>query len=363
MNNNILVRYLIQQNLFLLALVFGAGIGIYLLIELFDRLDDFLKAGVGLSTIVMYFAAKTPLIISQIFPAVFLLSLLIQFSLMHRNREIIALTSCAVPFAVIGRTIVVYALVWSALLFGFSQVLGTKGYSVAHRIWKEDVRKKQLSQQTLYNVWFREGDRIIRMGSFKPFQGVGRNVAMYVLSQDGNKVEQVVEAQRVEVHGSTWTLGEVKHLQVQSFSRGQEERMDLTLKTDPRSFATLESEKAPQYLSYWDLARVIRGLGQAGSNVEGLVTALHAKISYPVSLVVMACAAIALTLAVTNVYLSVLAGLVLVFAYYAIFVMSTAAGENGLLLPWVAAWMPNGIFGLGFLGMLAIAGMKREKPL
>ncbi|GAU09811.1 LptF/LptG family permease [Desulfoplanes formicivorans] len=363
MNNNILVRYLIRQNLFLLALVFGAGIGIYLLIELFDRLDDFLKAGVGLSTIVMYFAAKTPLIISQIFPAVFLLSLLIQFSLMHRNREIIALTSCAVPFAVIGRTIVVYALVWSALLFGFSQVLGTKGYSVAHRIWKEDVRKKQLSQQVLYNVWFREENRIIRIRSFKPFQGVGRGAAVYALSGDGNKVEQIAEAKGVEVHGNTWTFMEVNHLHIQSFSRRWEDRMDLILKTDPRSFATLESEKAPQYLSYWNLSRVIKGLGQAGSNVEGLVTALHAKISYPVSLLVMACAAIALTLAVTNVYLSVLAGLVLVFAYYAIFVMSTAAGENGLLPPFVAAWMPNAVFGLGFLGMLAVSVLKKEKPI
>ena len=128
--------------------------------------------------------------------------------------------------------------------------------------------------------------------------------------------------------------------------------MELTLKTDPRSFATLESDKAPQYLSYWDLARVIEGLGQAGSNVEGLVTSLHAKVSYPFSLLVMACAAIALTLTLTNVYASVLAGLGLVFVYYAMFVMSTAAGESGALPPAVAAWIPNTVFGLGFAGML-----------
>jgi len=352
MKTNILVRYLIRQNLFLLALVFGAGIGIYLLIELFDRLDDFLKAGVGLWPIVMYFAAKTPLIISQIFPAVFLLSLLIQFSLMHRSREIIALTSCAVPFAAIGRVVLVYALVWSALLFGFSQILGTKGYNVAHRIWKEDVRKKQLSQQVLGNVWFREANRMIRIASFKPFQGTGRGMVVYTLSEDGRRVETVTEAQRVEVHGTTWKLDGVNQIHVQSFSRQAKDRMELTLKTDPRSFATLESDKAPQYLSYWDLARVIEGLGQAGSNVEGLVTSLHAKVSYPFSLLVMACAAIALTLTLTNVYASVLAGLGLVFVYYAMFVMSTAAGESGALPPAVAAWIPNTVFGLGFAGML-----------
>jgi lipopolysaccharide export system permease protein len=356
--NNILVRYLIRQNFFLLALVFGAGIAIYLLIELFDRLDDFLKAGVGFSSIVMYFAAKTPLIVSQIFPAVFLLSLLIQFSIMHRNREIVALTSCAVPFGAIGKVVLVYAFAWSVLLFGFSQILGTKGYNVAHQIWKEDVRKKQLSHQVLDNVWFREDNQIIRIGAFRPFQGTGQGMAVYTLSGDGKRVIQVTEARRVEVRGDTWLLYGVNHVDMRSFSRQTVNRMQLVLKTDPRSFATLESEKAPQYLSYWDLARVAKGLGSAGSNVEGLITSLHAKISYPFSLMVMACAAIVLTLAIGNVYLSVLAGLVLVFVYYALFVMSTAAGESGLLPPIVAAWMPNAVFGLG---CIALMGMSRLK--
>ncbi|MGX9364694.1 LptF/LptG family permease [Desulfoplanes sp. PS50] len=359
--NRILVHYLIRQNLFLLALVFGAGIGIYLLIELFDRLDDFLKAGVGLSSIVMYFVAKTPLIISQIFPAVFLLSLLIQFSIMHRNREIIALTSCAVPFGAVGKVVLVYAFVWSALLFGFSQVVGTKGYNVAHQIWKEDVRKKQLSEQVLGNVWFREDNRIVRIGSFKPFQGTGSGLVMYALAADGKSVEMVTEARRVEVHGTRWLLTGVNHIDIKSFSRWTEDRTELVLQTDPRSFATLESEKDPQYLSYWNLAKVAKGLGAAGSNVEALITSLHAKISYPFSLMVMACAAIVLTLAISNIYASVLAGLALVFVYYAMFVMSTAAGESGLLPPIVAAWMPNTVFGLGFLALLGINSFEKGR--
>ncbi len=354
MNTKILVRYLLRQNLFLLALVLGAGLGIYLLIELFDRLDDFLKAGVGLTSILVYFAAKTPLIISQIVPAVFLLSLLIQFSLMHRNREIIALSSCAVPFAVPGRIMLVYALIWSALLFGFSQILGTKGYTVAHRIWKEEVRKHQLSQQTLWDVWFREADRMIRIKRFKPFQGVGEGVVMYTLTKDGRGMETITTASSVQVRGTTWKLTNVRHIHLTSFARETIGQMALTLGTDPRSFATLTNDKAPQYLSYWELARVIKVLGQAGSNVEGLRTSLYAKISYPCSLVVLVCAAVAITLTITNIYASVLAGLGLIFLYYVMFAMSTAAGENGTLAPIVAAWLPNLVFGAGGIGILGI---------
>ncbi len=360
MNKNILVWYLVRQNMFLLALVFGVGIGIYILIDLFDVLDHFLKADAGLPSIAMYVVAKIPVIISQIFPAVFLISLLIQFSLMHRNREIIALTSCAVPFVEIGRVVCLYALVWSVLLFGFSQTLGTKGHALAQKIWKEEVRKKQLSQQTVWNIWFKENDRIIRIDSLTPFQGKGWGVVVYTLTKEGTGIKAITEAKRVEINGTTWKFIDTQVVNLQSFSRQTKDVMTLDVTTDPRSFATLQRKRGSQYVSYRELDRVIKGLDEAGSNVEGLRTALYAKVSYPFSLVVMACASIALTLAVSNIYGSVLLGLVVIFVYYVLFVMSTAAGENGTLAPMIAAWMPNTIFGLGFLGLLGFKAYKKE---
>ncbi|WP_462323623.1 LptF/LptG family permease [Desulfoplanes sp.] len=360
MSNRILVRYLIRQNLFYLALVFGAGIGIYVLIELFDRLDDFLKANVDGPTIVWYFVAKTPLIVSQIFPAVFLLALLVQFSLMHRNREIIALASCAVPFARIGRIVLVYALVWTGILFLFSQILGTAGYDTAHRIWKEEVRKKQLSRQVVHDLWFREGREIIHVKRFQPITGKGRGVVVSTLSVDGDGVERIVEADFVNVVDRTWRLRGVELIQLKTFMRERKRRLDLELAVDPRSFVTLEREKAPQYLSYWRLAGIVKGLGETGSNVEGLATALYSKLSYPFSLVVMGGVAILLTLAISNIYGCVLAGLLCIFVYYVAFVLATAAGESGMLPPMLAAWAANMGFGGGLVSVFGLLQWRRR---
>ena len=63
---NILTRYILRQNLFLLLLICGIGLGVFIFVELFDRLDEFLDAGVGVATIVSYFAYRTPFILSQI---------------------------------------------------------------------------------------------------------------------------------------------------------------------------------------------------------------------------------------------------------------------------------------------------------
>ena len=69
---NLLTRYILRQNLYLLLLVCGIGLGIYIFIDLFDRLDDFLEAGVGFASVGAYFLYRTPFILAQIFPAVFL---------------------------------------------------------------------------------------------------------------------------------------------------------------------------------------------------------------------------------------------------------------------------------------------------
>ncbi|MFA7165417.1 MAG: LptF/LptG family permease [Desulfoplanes sp.] len=360
MKNKILIRYLIRQNLFYLALVFGAGISIYFLIELFDRLDDFLKAGVSAKVIVIYFLAKTPLIIAQIFPAVFLLALIIQFSLMHRHREIVALQACAISFVEIGRVILLYSLVWSCLLFGFSQILGTKGYGIANRIWKEDVRKKQLNTQTLTNIWFRDGRSTVKIRTFRPFQGTGTDAVVYTLSRNGRDVERILQAKTVSVKEGTWRFGDVTIITPRTFSQKSKKIQELSLDTDPRTFVTLKSDHAPEYLSFWQLEDVIQGLTVAGSNVENLLTALYTKISYPCALVVMACMAIVLTLALPNVYACVVSGLLLIFAYYATFVIGSSAGDSGVLPPLLAAWLANLIFGSVFGGTLVVTYVRQR---
>ena len=59
-----------------------------MLTDLFERLDNFIEAGLSAGMVLTYFVVKTPLVISQILPVIFLLSTVIQLCLMARNREL-----------------------------------------------------------------------------------------------------------------------------------------------------------------------------------------------------------------------------------------------------------------------------------
>ena len=83
---SLLFRYLTKNNAYILLPTLAVGVGLYILTDLFERLDNFIEADVPVSMIATYFLVKMPLVISQILPVIFLLSTVIQLCIMARSR-------------------------------------------------------------------------------------------------------------------------------------------------------------------------------------------------------------------------------------------------------------------------------------
>lgn len=341
----LLGRTLIRNNLTLLLIVLGAGLGIYVFIDLFDRLDDFLEAGVGLATMSAYFCYRLPFIISQIFPAVFLLALMIQLALMLRSRELLALEACAVSPVKIARTILIYAVLLTLVQLMFSEVLGVQGYSLADRIWNEQVRKRQSTNRQLEDVWFREKNAIVHMDVVTPAIGTGQGVTVHhLVDGDSGRVQEIIRAQSFRSSTQGWQLYNATRTQPDSFFVENATEIELNLQTDVRSFRIVDPKSKLQSLPLWQLGNEITRLHNSGSNIERLRTAWHMKIAYASSIVVMALVALALVSIFGSIFVIVPAGLILTFAYYAAFVLFVSAGEKGLMPPFLAAWMANFLF-------------------
>ena len=88
---SLLFRYLTKNNAMILLPTLAVGIGLYVLTDLFERLDNFIEAGLSVGMVLTYFVVKMPLVISQILPVIFLLSTVIQLCIMARSRELTAL--------------------------------------------------------------------------------------------------------------------------------------------------------------------------------------------------------------------------------------------------------------------------------
>ncbi|MHC1701588.1 MAG: LptF/LptG family permease [Humidesulfovibrio sp.] len=343
--------YVVRQNLFLMATCLGAGTFIYLLTDLSDRLEHFLDAGLGVRQILTYFAVKMPLIFSQILPAVFLLALVLQIGLMVRSREMIALRAGGVSITWFLRFFFIYALVWSAGQLVFSQFIASYGEQEASRIWREEVRKRQLDKRVLKNLWFREGPYIVHAGEAQPTQSRVNDVTVYEFDRETNRLSRIMTAKKglVDEHG--WGLLDVWEIETADFASVKLLTHFIPLRQDMRGFlATDSGDKAD--LPLWRLGQIIEELRESGSNVERLRTAWHGKWSYAFSMLTMALLALALCTFFENLYVNLVLSLLVIFGYYGLYVLGITTGQKGLVPPIFGAWLANVLFSAAALSRL-----------
>jgi len=335
--------YLVRQNLFLMATCLGGGVFIYLLADLGDRLEHFIDAGLGLRQTLTYFLVKIPLIFSQILPAVFLLAVVIQVGLMVRNREMMALRAGGMSMGWFIRFFVFYAVVWSFGQLLFSQFIAVHGEQEASRIWREEVRKRQMDKRMVKNLWFREGPYIVHAGEAQPTSSRVDDVTVYEFDRDTMRLERIMTARKglVDEHG--WGLLDVWEIETKDFMSSKLPTNFIPLRQDMRSFLNASAADRSD-LPLWSLGRVIDELRESGSNVERLRTAWHGKWSYAFSIVTMALLAVALCSIFENLYVNLILSLVLIFSYYGLYVLGITSGQKGILPPVAGAWLANVAF-------------------
>ncbi|WP_320008319.1 LptF/LptG family permease [Maridesulfovibrio sp.] len=337
-----LASYVLKQNIFLMCVCLGVGTGIYLLSDLFDRLDDFIEAGLGIGTILKYFLVKMPLIFSQILPAVFLISMIVQLCVMARSKELLALRTGGLSLAWFFRFFVIYAIIWSFGQLLFSQVIGVYGEQEAYRIWKEDVRKSMLDKRVLKNIWLKEGRFVVEAKEVMPFGNRAKGITVYEFADNNGEIKRVITSESAEVSSKYgWKLENAVELSPDSFTSQEHPIFTMPIKLNLDVFKVVDPDIDPAQLPLWQLDQVIEQLKLSGSSVDRLITAWHTKWSYAFSLLTMALVSLALITITENIYINIGVGLSLVFVYYVLFMVGASAGDSGALPPIVAAWLGN----------------------
>ena len=335
---SLLTRYLFRQNLFFVVMTMLAGTAVYLLIDLFDHVDEFVSAGVSLKIIILYFLSKIPLIISQILPATFLLSTLVQLCLMVKNREYLALQAGGISPLRLVVVVLMLGMLWSGMQLIFSQVVGIQGDRYATELWREHVEGKADKSQILNKLWFWDNSKAIYVEKINLESKRGWQVSIYTLSDDGNAVKEVVRAPHFEVQGKNWRLYDATVYNTDGYVQATHQEMDFTIKQQVKVLTALSESYNLDSLSVWQVGDMIERLKKGGSNLESLRTLWHSRLAYAASVLVMSLIAVSLMLWRDNVYLNTGVSLIVVFIFYSLFTVGITAGQKGLLPPVLATW-------------------------
>jgi len=139
----LLDRYLFKQFSRNLLFVLAALVTIYLLIDFFERIDDFVEAKKNFGLAVKYFLLKTPLIIEQLFPVIILLGGIIVLGILNHHGEILALKAVGIKTFRITVPITVTAVVFSLLTLAFAEWVVPPATAHSNKILHEEVRQEK----------------------------------------------------------------------------------------------------------------------------------------------------------------------------------------------------------------------------
>ena len=113
----ILDRYLIREFFHSLFLSVVCLLGIYIIVEFFEKIDDVVKRGIASITMLRYLFYSLPQIFFQILPVAFLIAVLLILGLMSRNGELMAIKASGISLYRATSVLLTIALIFSAFTF------------------------------------------------------------------------------------------------------------------------------------------------------------------------------------------------------------------------------------------------------
>jgi lipopolysaccharide export system permease protein len=345
----ILDRYLLKK--FVYNLVFGifAFVIIFLVVDLIENVDKFIDLKVKFGMIFIYYVYYIPYIISLTLPVAMLLACLFALGSMSQHNEIIAQKSAGISLYRIALPLMILGLLISVLSGLFNELVVPATNQARLDIYRYDMRNNPRSIGTKRNDIYIQ-DLINRKVSIAYFNGNTKEAITVSLQYfDGPLLVRRIDAKKMIWQDSSWVLQDVLERTITDTIENLLSYPELIIKDlhfKPESL--LEVQKNPEEMSYAELKIFITEMTRIGAEIRKWVVELYLKISYPFSnfIIILFGAPIAAQKRRSGTAIGIGISLMVCFIYFMIMRTGQVLGHQGTIVPWLAAWIGNIIFGL-----------------
>ncbi|MGD9211888.1 MAG: LPS export ABC transporter permease LptG [Desulfobacteraceae bacterium] len=345
----ILTRYLIKETLKIMLAILIMVIAIYVFIDFIEKSGKFVQAGLPISRTITFFIYNIPLIISQIFPVVILLSVLIVLGIMNKRNEILALKSCGVSIYLLLKPLLTMGLIMAGALFFLSNSVVPMSSRMSNQIWMEEVRGKKANLTgSEQNIWINGNNRITHIGFYDPVQKVIKDITLYIFD-DNFKLIRRLDAAGGSFSANGWNLTDILDQRLEygknhyTTTHAESKTVNLDFSVDDLARVAVKSEE----LNFQSLWKYIQKVESEGYDATLYRVDLHAKLAMPFVCVIMPLLGIGIALRGNRnegVAVGVAYGIGASFLYWILMSFCMSLGYGDMLPPFVAAWIANFIF-------------------
>ncbi|MDY0211430.1 MAG: LPS export ABC transporter permease LptG [Desulfuromonadaceae bacterium] len=345
----ILQRYLLGTFARIMALSLSSFCGVYLLIDFFGRVDNFLEHSAPASLYLLYFGAKTPLILSQVLPLAVLMGIFLTLGGFSKTNELIAMRAGGVGLPRIIMPIMLIAGLIGIGHFLLNEYVVPVGVKKFNHVMRVEVKGKTAALGKRQNIWFRDRDTMYHIDFSGNDNTLLYGVSIYELTAAFEHRRSIKAAQLV-FNENSW---QAQDALIREFNPATEllerefytKQIPIALNKTPDDFSSTENEA--EELSYAELHDISNQLEKAGLNNTKYRVDMHAKLAQPLVSLIMALLGIPFALQKSrniNLGLGISICIMTGMAYFVTQSTLVAFGYAEILPPVLAAWSANIIF-------------------
>jgi lipopolysaccharide export system permease protein len=363
----ILDRYIIRQ--FLVVFLFGllAFVFIFIIIDMMEKLDDFIDAQAPTSTVVQYYIASIPDIVKLMIPVAVLLSALFVTGRLSSQNELAAIKSSGTSlYRIMAPFFSVTLLICFASIYLNGWIVP---YANQKKFYIERTHLNRSSQPVVrYNILFQEGKtRIVSINYYDVQAKCARQVSIQdfdskditILRHRYDALQmQWVQQRGDDVQKGNWVL---LHGTTRTFLDSLQTLVSFdSLKVGKLSLTPSDMEKkqrTPDEMDYFELREFIANQQRAGQDIARWLVEYHFKLAFPFASIIMVLFGVpfAASRPRTGAALGFGIATAVTFIYLGFMKASQVFGYNGDLNPLFTAWLANIIFlAAGIVNLLRV---------
>ena len=360
----ILKKYVLFMFIKVYLLTVTGLVGIYLIIDFFERVDEFMAKNAPLIDLVSYYVYKIPFIAGYMGPQSVLLATVITLASLAKQNEFTAMKACGISVTGITFPIIGASILISFIVLASSEYLAPITNQKMNYIFFSKVREKATYGEIPKNdLWLKAKDHSIwSVDTFDLEKSILQGVIILVPAKSfGIK-------QRIDALSAVWSVDKWYFIDgyVRQFNK---DGLVSTEYFESRSFPVSESpsdfarvRKRPEEMSLREMYATIQVHTQEGKDTTQKWIELHRNLSYPFISIVLALLAIPLSLRSSRhggLLFCVGVNLAMGFLFSFLYALSISLGRGGTFDPILAAWGPNLLFtALGFYLLLTMDSEK-----
>jgi len=342
-------RFLLQHFIRILSLCVAAFIGIYLLIDFFEKVDDFIDHQAAIGDYFIYLANSIPVIFVQILPLAILTTMVLTLGGLSRTNEITAMRACGISLWRIVQPLMALALLLSVLLLLLNEFVIPWNTKQLNTLLEIKLKGKSQVQLTRNEIWYRNNDQIINIAIVEPQKLRMQGITIFTFDEH-QKIKKREDAAVAIYQHKAWFAANVVErvfdpgsgdmLKVNRFKN-----VALPLDRTPEDFSGREDIN--NELNFRQLLTIARKLEQEGYDSTRQRVDMHNRIAAPFTCLIMGFLGIPFALQRgrnSNIALGIGLSLGIGVVFFIIQSLVTAFGYSNALPPIFAAWTTNFIF-------------------